>query len=118
MVRSPSPSSPVTTGADNASAGWVKPLSSPGTRPWVAKARILKPERFIVFTALSFASFPRKSTFEGSSCSASAIDFNSSAVSGSRGKRPISALSTPSSFGLLRRFKGAPRVTLLPASAV
>ena len=85
MVRSPSPSTPATAGADSASAGWVSPLSSPGTSPWVAKARILNPDRSMVLTVCSLASLPRLSTFEGSACSASAIDFNSSAVSGSRG---------------------------------
>ena len=62
----------------------------------------------MVFTVFSLASLPRLSTLVGSACSASAIDFNSSAVSGSRGSMPSSALSTPSSWGLLRRFSGAP----------
>ena len=85
MVSKPSPSPPVTVGDDSASAGCDRPFNSPGTRPWVANARILNPERSIVLTACSLACLPRLRTFDGSACNASAIDFSSSAVSGSRG---------------------------------
>ena len=77
---------------------------------------ILNFDRFIVLTLFSLASLPRLSTLAGSDCSASAMDFNSAAVSGSRGSCASCTLSTPSSFGLLRRFSGMPRVTLAAAT--
>src|SRR6266403_5151834 len=85
IVSSPSPSVSATAGAVKARAGCERPSSSPGTNPCVANATILNLERFIVLTLFSLASLPRLRTLLGSACSASAIDFNSSAVSGSRG---------------------------------
>ena len=53
-------------GAVSASAGWVRPLRSPGTSPWVANATIRKPDKSIRLTLCSLASLPRWSTLAGS----------------------------------------------------
>ena len=116
MVRSPSPSSPVTTGADSASAGCVKPLSSPGTRPWVAKASDLEAGEVVVFTPSLSRPFrervPSRGQPEGER---DRLQF----VGGIRQPRQQTDLGAINALELrakLRRFNGAPRVTLMRAS--
>ena len=84
-------------------------MRSPGTRPWVAKAITLTPERSIDLTAPSFAAAPRNTSAVRSASSASAMPRTSSAVSGSLGNSARSALSTPSILGKLRKRIGTPR---------
>ena len=55
MVSRPSPWTFDTVGAESANAGWVRPLSSPGTRPWVANTITRYFDRLAFFTVSSLA---------------------------------------------------------------
>ena len=117
MVSKPSPGTPATPARSSASAGSCRPSSSPGTRPWVANTMMRYFDRSLFLTVCSLAALPRLSTFDGSACSAAAIDFSSSAVSGSRGSMPSVGAVDASVCGAARRLSGRPRVVTSPALA-
>ena len=96
IVSSPSPSTPPARGRRQRERRLVQAVELTRHQAVGCEARYLeagqvgrslRPARWLAL--------PRLSTFEGSACSASAIDLSSSAVSGRRGSSASSALSTP-----------------------